>query len=155
MNKKTLAIVVAVIVMVATIGVVAYHLSQTKNKADNLLYTATINYYCETVPNDTGAIRVVATASTNYNVYNYTFGVNGYDFYLKDGSHAEIPQISMITVGGTGGIQNLTFYNNSTFEMDFNANGNPSDYHLVFNGGNTVAADNGVLCNLKLVDQTP
>lgn len=154
MNKKILALTVAIIVIVAASGVIARQLLQTKNKANNLPFSVTIDYYCEAVENDNGVIRVVATANTNYISFNSTFGVSGYDFYLKDGNQPKIPQISMITEGGTSGFQNMVLYNNCKFELDFYGNGDPSDYHLVFSGGDTVAAENGVLCNLKLVDQT-
>jgi hypothetical protein len=162
MNRKILALIVATVAVAGTGGMIAYHIFQTKNVAKQFRYTVTINYYCETVPNENGVIRVIGTVTTNYNFYNVTFNVNGYDFYLRYENRGgynqpDTPQISMITEGGTGGIQIMTLYNNSEFGgLYFNATGNPSGYFLVFNGedGGTVIANNGVPCTLELVDQT-
>jgi hypothetical protein len=163
MNRKILAtIIVAIVAVAGASGAVAYHVFQTKNpaKVNALLYTVTISYHCETVPNENGVIRVVGTVTDNYNFFNSTFSVTGY-FYLKNGNQPDIPQIGL----NPDVTQTITVYNNSTFGgIDFNATGNPSDYHLVFKGenpylntyGNTAVAvaENGVPCNLKLVDQT-
>ena len=165
MKRKVLAVIIVIVVAVAGMsGVIAYHIFQSENMANQDQYAVTITYHCQTVPNENGVISVIGIVTTNYTLSNATFAINGYDFYLRYQNRGgynqpDVPQASM----NSGVTQMMTLYNNSKFgELDFNASVNlsayfdPSAYYLIYKGSTvgTVVANNGVPCTLKLVDQT-